>query len=228
MPASAVRSGPGHAPPRGPRRRRPRRRRRPSRGRPSPAARGVAPRTDGAHDAHVRIVPRRVACRLDPIVAGRAMRRWCAVIMTVVRPGRVRTRPPPTRTEDLHGEFPQDRPLIRRDGRAGGRRTPARSGPRGRSSWGSTRFGSSQGVLASFFPPQAITDRGAKIRELYDLVFGDRRRHLLRGRGTDRLDASSATDASRAMTSCRRRPTATRSPRSSGRSSRRSSSRSCS
>ena len=30
----------------------------------------------------------------------------------------------------------------------------------------------SQGVLASFFPPQAITDRGAKIRELYDLVFG--------------------------------------------------------
>jgi cytochrome c oxidase subunit II len=30
----------------------------------------------------------------------------------------------------------------------------------------------SQGVLDSFFPPQAITDRGAKIRELYDLVFG--------------------------------------------------------
>jgi cytochrome c oxidase subunit II len=28
-----------------------------------------------------------------------------------------------------------------------------------------------QGVLQSFFPPRAITDRGAKIRELYDLVF---------------------------------------------------------
>lgn len=29
-----------------------------------------------------------------------------------------------------------------------------------------------QGVLQSFFPPPSITDRGAKIRELYDLVFG--------------------------------------------------------
>jgi cytochrome c oxidase subunit 2 len=29
-----------------------------------------------------------------------------------------------------------------------------------------------QGVLQSFFPPPAITDRGAAIRELYDLVFG--------------------------------------------------------
>jgi cytochrome c oxidase subunit II len=30
----------------------------------------------------------------------------------------------------------------------------------------------SQGVAASFFPPQAITDRGEHIRQLYDLVFG--------------------------------------------------------
>jgi cytochrome c oxidase subunit 2 len=29
-----------------------------------------------------------------------------------------------------------------------------------------------RGVLESFFPPPAITDRGAAIRELYDLVFG--------------------------------------------------------
>ncbi|HEX7347633.1 MAG TPA: cytochrome c oxidase subunit II, partial [Candidatus Limnocylindrales bacterium] len=29
-----------------------------------------------------------------------------------------------------------------------------------------------QGVVQSFFPPPAITDRGAAIRELYDLVFG--------------------------------------------------------
>ena len=28
-----------------------------------------------------------------------------------------------------------------------------------------------QGILQSFFPPPAITDRGVKIRELYDLVF---------------------------------------------------------
>jgi cytochrome c oxidase subunit II len=28
-----------------------------------------------------------------------------------------------------------------------------------------------QGVLSSFFPPQAITDRGRRIRELYDFVF---------------------------------------------------------
>jgi cytochrome c oxidase subunit II len=30
----------------------------------------------------------------------------------------------------------------------------------------------SQGVLSSFFPPPAITDRGGHIRQLYDLVFG--------------------------------------------------------
>jgi cytochrome c oxidase subunit 2 len=29
-----------------------------------------------------------------------------------------------------------------------------------------------QGILSSFFPPPAITDRGARIRELYDFVFG--------------------------------------------------------
>ncbi len=32
-------------------------------------------------------------------------------------------------------------------------------------------LGFGQGILTSFFPPRAITDRGAKIRELYDLVF---------------------------------------------------------
>ncbi|MFL5686408.1 MAG: cytochrome c oxidase subunit II [Chloroflexota bacterium] len=30
----------------------------------------------------------------------------------------------------------------------------------------------SQGVLSSFFPPRAVTDRGEHIRQLYDLVFG--------------------------------------------------------
>ena len=30
----------------------------------------------------------------------------------------------------------------------------------------------SQGVISSFFPPQAVTDRGEHIRQLYDLVFG--------------------------------------------------------
>ena len=30
----------------------------------------------------------------------------------------------------------------------------------------------SQGVASSFFPPQAVTDRGEHIRQLYDLVFG--------------------------------------------------------
>ena len=29
-----------------------------------------------------------------------------------------------------------------------------------------------QGVLSSFFPPQAVTDRGEHIRQLYDIVFG--------------------------------------------------------
>ncbi len=32
-------------------------------------------------------------------------------------------------------------------------------------------LGFGQGILTSFFPPPAITDRGVKIRELYDLVF---------------------------------------------------------
>ena len=30
----------------------------------------------------------------------------------------------------------------------------------------------SEGVIRSFFPPQAITDRGAEIRNLYDIIFG--------------------------------------------------------
>jgi len=37
---------------------------------------------------------------------------------------------------------------------------------------GSDPLMAGQGILASFFPPPAITDRGASIRQLYDLVFG--------------------------------------------------------
>jgi cytochrome c oxidase subunit 2 len=37
---------------------------------------------------------------------------------------------------------------------------------------GSDPMKTGQGILSSFFPPPAITDRGAEIRKLYDLVFG--------------------------------------------------------
>ena len=136
--------------------------------------RTVSPRgSDGARDAHVGIVPRRVAhAPRGDVAAARCADapRYHGGGPTRRGSGRVRL---PTRTEELHGEFPQDRPLIRRRSSRWWSAHVLILGVIAMvSSWASTRCGSARGSWPASSRRRPITDRGEQIRELYDLVFG--------------------------------------------------------
>ena len=162
-----------------------------------------------------------------PRPVGRTRRRPSAVSWPPSGPGRVRTCPSAPAPRTCMASSPQDRPpsaaiaallvgalLIVGVAAGGGHQPGAR--PAEASSEPSTS------------PPPAITDRGAQIRNLYDIIFGIAAVDLLRRRRADHLDGRSAIGASRPTPSCPPRRTATRSPRWCGRSFRPSSSPSCS
>jgi hypothetical protein len=126
----------------------------------------------------------------------------------------------PTRTEELHGEFPQ-----------AGRSSAAIVavvigavlivGVVAMVVLGFDPLRVSQGVISSFFPPQAVTDRGEHIRQLYDLVFGIAVVIFFVVEGLIVWSVIPLLGARPVTTSCPRRPTAMPWPRWSGRSSRR-------
>ena len=90
-----------------------------------------------------------------------------------VRPGVIGRRPrpcPPTSPRTLHGEPPRTRPLLRRARRDGHRRRRAHRSP-SRWSSGVDVIGSARASSTGLYPPQAVTDAGQAIRELYTIVF---------------------------------------------------------
>ena len=128
--------------------------------------------------------------------------------------------------EDLHGEFPPDRPhRAHRPGDRGDLHHRRRHRDR-RPAW--TSSGPASAFVTGLYPPDGRHAPGrADPRPVHDRL-PDRGRHLLPRRGPDPVDGPALPAQADGRRACRRRPTATPSPRSSGPSSRRSSSRSCS